>query len=132
MNRDLQINGNSDEDDAEAWFQEDAPIKGDQNMNMPPISTTQGLERDVSPVAAARESIQDRIGRKYKQVVNDNKKTVANTSAISATEGKSNLGYQKNAEDQARFQQLMKEKKERQVDKNLVGFIAETQLKATT
>jgi len=67
--QDLNAN-NSDEEDAEAWFHEAVPNTGDQNMNMPPSSTVQALNRDVFPV---RETILDRVGRKYKQIINDKK-----------------------------------------------------------
>ncbi len=95
LNRDLNAN-NSDEDDAEAWFHEAVPNTGDQNMNMPPASTVQALNRDVLPV---RETIQDRVGRKYKQMINDKKAA----AELGSSEVKNTLGYQKNAEEQARF-----------------------------
>ncbi len=39
---------------------------------------------------------------------------------------KNTLGYQQNVEEKARFNDLMRQKKEKQVDQNLVGFIATT------
>ena len=94
-NRDLMIN-NSDEE-AEAWFQVEGPAEGDQRLNMP---------GEISPVRAARETIQDRIGRKYKDTIND--KVAGNNGKNPST-----LGFQTSQENDARFKELMREKKEK-------------------
>ena len=85
-------------------------------MNMP---------GEISPVRPVRETLQDRVGRKYKDTINE--KVAQN---VGGKNSQTVLGYQQNQEEQARFKELMREKKEKQVDKNLVGFIAETQAKA--
>jgi hypothetical protein len=56
---------------------------------------------DISPVREVRETIQDRIGRKYKETFQEKLNNQGKTE-------KTTLGYQQNVEEKARFNELLK------------------------
>lgn len=82
---------------------------------------------DAGPEAPqlGKQSLLDRIGKKVAGNIQKQQTQAAQPRTAATT-----LGYQANLDEKDRFNQLLKEKKDKAVNPGLAGFIANTQLLA--